>query len=168
MSLPTFKVHAWGRRLAIFAAVFLVIYYGRLWQPRRQIELHQQNLLTAIEDRNWRRLNAQFAENYSDRFGYNRETAIADIREVMRHFFAASLRPQLTRIEMQPDAATVTTNLTLSGTGSAATEWISGEVNQLRTPWVFSWRKASFLPWDWRLEKVENPSLDVAGRRSSF
>ncbi|MEO7932288.1 MAG: hypothetical protein ABIT76_03920 [Chthoniobacterales bacterium] len=168
MSLPTFKVHAWGRRLMIFATVFIAVYCFKLWQPRRQIELHQKNLLTALEDRNWSRIKGKLAANYSDRFGHNRETALNDLREVLRQFFAVTIHTQGSQMVLMSETATITTNLTLSGTGTGATEWITSEVNRLPTPWVFTWRKQSRLPWDWQLEKVDNASVNVPNRDAGF
>lgn len=168
MSLPTFKVHAWGWRLIIFATVFITIYYIKLWQPERQIELHQKNFLIALENRNWSRVKAELSENYSDRFGHNRETVISDLREVLRPFFALTIRRQGTHLVINSDSATMTTNITITGTGTGATEWVAGEVNRLVDPWVFTWQKASFWPWDWRLVSVDNPGLNLANRRINF
>ena len=168
MSLPTYKVHAFGFRLVVFGLLILGGYCFNMWQPKRQIELHQKNFLLALEDRNWRRVNAFLAADYSDRFGHDRATVVKDLRDVLRQFFAVTIRAQGTQTDHSPGRATITTNITVSGTGPGLTDFITTEVNRLTTPWVFSWRRASFLPWDWQLEKVDNAGLNVPERGSNL
>ena len=168
MSLPTFRVNAWGWRLIIFATVFITIYCIKLWQPDLQIGLHQKNFLAALENRHWSRVKSEMAENYSDRFGYRRDTVISDLREVLRPFFALTIRRQGAHLVINANSATMTTNLTITGTGPGATEWLTSEVNSLVDPWVFTWKKASFWPWDWRLVSVDNPGLNLPDRRNNF
>ncbi len=167
MSLPVIKVHAWGWRLFIFGVVLLGIHCFNLWQPRRQIELHQKNFLSALENRNWRRVKGFFVENYTDRFGHTRDSAVTDLREVLRQFFVVTIKPQGTQVELGPETATITTNITLTGNGPGLTDFITTEVNRLVDPWIFTWRKASLFPWDWRLEKVDNAGLVGVDRRNN-
>ena len=113
-------------------------------------------------------MKRELAPNYSDRFGHNRETVVTNLQGVLRLFFAVTIRSQGTQFAINEEAATVTANMTLTGTGTGATEFVTSEVNGLAEPWVFSWRKASFWPWDWRLERVDNASLRLPERGAVF
>ena len=106
-------------------------------------------------------MKGHFSADYKDRFGHTRETALGNLKDVLRHFFVLGIRSQGSQMQLTHDTATITTNLTLTGTGSAATEWITQEVNRLPTPWTFTWQKASFWPWDWQLTKVDNEGLVI-------
>lgn len=139
----------------------LAIFLWLRWQPERQVELHQRDFLQALEDRSWGKVRGMLAGDYSDRFGHDRETAVADAREVLRHFFALTIQPQGSRAEMGEGKAVVTVNLTISGTGTGMTEFITSEVNKLPDPWKFHWKKTAIWPWAWQLEKVDNASLAI-------
>ena len=158
------KVRAWKWRILIFIVVFTTLYCIKLWRPERQIELHQKNLLHALEDRRWGQVESQFSKEYRDRFGHTRATAMNDLQDGLRQFFALTIKSQGSQIVISGDTATVTVNLTMTGTGTGATEWIMTEVNRLPTPWVFSWRKTNVFPWSWELVQVDNPSLTIPDR----
>ncbi len=87
-----------------------------------------------------------------------------DLREVLQQFFALTIKSQGSQTEFSGDTATVTVNLTITGSGTGATEWITNEVNRLPAPWVFTWQKVNVFPWSWELMKVDNPSLTIPDR----
>lgn len=86
-----------------------------------------------------------------------------NLREVFRQYFALTIRTQGSQIDITGNRATVTTNLTVTGTGTGFVEVISSEVNRLPTPWVFTWQKNSVWPWDWRLVHADNAGLTIPG-----
>ena len=157
-------MRAWKWRLLVFATVFTGLFCIKLWRPERQIELHQKNFLSALEDRRWGRVEGQFCERYSDRFGHNRATAIKDLKDVLRQSFALTIKSQGSQTEFSGDTATIKVNLTITGSGAGATEWIANELNRLPAPWVFTWQKVNVFPWSWELMKVDNPSLTIPDR----
>lgn len=165
MSLSIFKVHALGVRLVLFAVIISTIFLFRHWQPSRQIELRHRNFLLALEDRNWNRVKGYLATDYSDRFGYSRETVVPDLQQVLRQFFALTIRTQGRQIDWGENEVTITEFITLQGNGPGLTDFITSEVNRLTDPWSFTWKKASFLPWDWRLAEVDNKTFRIPERR---
>ena len=118
----------------------------------------------ALENRNWGKVEGQFCESYSDRFGHTRATAIKDLQDVLRQFLALTIKTQGSQTVIIGDTATVTVHLTMTGTGTGATEWITNEVNRLPTPWVFTWQKTEVFPWSWKLAKVDNAELTPPDR----
>ncbi|HEY5895387.1 MAG TPA: hypothetical protein VIT91_19370 [Chthoniobacterales bacterium] len=162
MAFFTLVTARWARRLIIFAAVFTTAWLWQHWQPGRQVVLHQQHLVEAVANKNPKRIRALLAGNYSDRFGHTRETVVGDLREVMQQFLVLTLRPEGTRVDFpERTMAVITANLTISGNGFGAADLISREVNALSSPWVFQWRRQSWQPWDWKLEKADNASLQI-------
>jgi len=165
MSLSIFKVHAFGVRMVVFAVIISTIFLVRHWQPARQIELRHRNFLLALEDHNWNRVKSYLASDYTDRFGYSRETLVPDLRQVLRQFFALTIRTQGRQTEWSVDEVKITEFVTLQGNGPGLTDFITNEVNRLTDPWSFTWKKASVWPWDWRLATVDNPGFRVPERR---
>lgn len=162
MAFFTLSITRWARRLIIFAVVFAVAFLWQHWQPARQVALHQQHLVEAVENKNVKRIRALLADDYSDRFGHTQETVASDLREVIQQFLVLTLHPQGERMDFQDETrAVITTNLTISGNGFGAADMISREVNSLSSPWVFHWRRQSWLPWDWKLQSVDNASLKL-------
>ena len=46
-------------------------------------------------------------------------------------------------------------------TGFFATDLITSKLNGIDAPWVFEWKKESWLPWSWKLVRIENSGLDL-------
>ena len=49
--------------LGACALLAIVLWCAWLWQPERQVRLHQRNFLQALEDRDWERL-AEFVDQW--------------------------------------------------------------------------------------------------------
>ena len=137
----------------------LVLFLLWLWQPERQVRLHTSHFLKKVERRNWEAARNFLADNYSDRWGHSKETAIGDAREVFRQFLFITIENRTDSCEMTGDRATARTTVRISGSGGPIAQLVMERVNTLRGPFSFEWRKASWKPWDWRLTTVEHPEL---------
>jgi len=134
-----------------------------LWQPERQVLLHQRHFLDAVGDRKWKKIEAFLADDFRDRFGHDKAWALRESKEVLRHFFALTIEDSETAASFTtpegagPNMATVTAFLKLAGSGTALAEYAKSEVNRSREPFTFAWRKQSWKPWDWQLTTVDHP-----------
>jgi hypothetical protein len=148
--------------LASLAVVTIALRCLWLWQPERQLLLHQAHLRSAIERRDWGRIATMFDPAYADRWGYTRPTALRDGRQWLGQFFALKVAAQPVADQLSPDGGTVTERWALDGTGTALAGMVEDRVNAIHEPFVFQWKHGSWKPWDWTLVRVDNPELDLA------
>jgi len=133
-----------------------------LWQPERQLLLHQSSLRGAIERRDWSKVQDLMDPAYADRWGYTRDTGVQAGRQYLGQFFALTVNAQLVDDQLTPDGGTVTERWQLDGTGTALAGMIEDYANQAHAPFVFQWRHRSWKPWDWTLMRVDNAELNLA------
>jgi len=143
------------------AVIFVawVLYSLWLWQPARQVRKHQEHFIAAVGTRNWSRVEEFIDARYSDRWGHDKTFVLRESREVFRQFFALSIQSDVTSCAISGDAGMVTAKLKIAGTGTAIAEYAKEAVNGLGEPFVFEWTRRSWLPWDWKLMRVDQPQL---------
>jgi hypothetical protein len=137
------------------------IYCLTLWQPERQVRLHQENFLRAVEKRNWDRLGRFVAEHYSDRWGHDKEFVLRESREVFRQFLFLTIRQEIGEVTLTGTKGNVRTRITIAGTGGPMAEFAKARTNALTSPFAFEWEQASWKPWDWRLVSFDHPELEL-------
>lgn len=145
--------------LASLLAILAIIYAFWLWQPERQVQRHQAHLLQAAESKHWTRFADFIEPGYHDRWGHDKSFAVRETQEILRQFFVLTIQSETVFLEVHDDHATVSARLKLDGQGTAVAEYARQAVNQLPDPFVFAWVRRSWQPWDWRLERVEQPTL---------
>jgi hypothetical protein len=147
---------------AIAVTLFMVaLFLGTLWQPTRQVRLHQRHLLRAIEDRNWQRAAKFMADDYSDRWGHDKEFALREAREVFRQFFAVTINQEERSLHVDSGNGMVFARLKLDGTGGPLAHMAIERINALTAPFVFRWQQRSWKPWDWQLIHADQPELEL-------
>lgn len=139
----------------------LVIFLVSLWRPEKQVQRHQRQLLSALEDRDWDDVNELLAENYSDRWGHDKAFVQSRAAQVFRQFFAVQITGEITALDLSGDTGEVRTSLRVQGRGGPLAEYAIMRANALTSPWTFRWRKQSWKPWDWVLEYVDQPELEI-------
>ncbi len=149
--------------LASLVVVTIALRCLWLWQPERQLLLHQAHLRGAIEARNWGRVEALIDPAYADRWGYTRESGIREARQWLGQFFALTVTAEPAGDQWTADGGTVTERWSIDGTGAEGAEMVKENVNALHAPFVFQWRHGSWKPWDWTLVRVDNPELNLSG-----
>lgn len=149
--------------LASLAIVTIVLRCLWLWQPERQLLLHQASLRAAIEGRRWDRVAALMDSVYSDRWGYTRETGVTTGRQWLGQFFTLTITAEPVDHSWTSGGGTVKERWRMEGTGTEVCGLITDRVNSLQTPFIFTWKHGSWKPWDWRLMRVDNedPTLDL-------
>ena len=129
------------------------------WSPKRVVERKQAALITALEGRSQRKLNRLVSPGYEDRWGFNRDDIITSILDVGSQFFVLAVIPSETEFAFEKRAATVTSKLEISGSGSPVAHQAIRIATRLKEPFRFSWRKESFWPGAWKLVQLENRDL---------
>ena len=150
-------------RLALGLAAFAIaIWLALLWQPARQVRLHQQHLLRAVEKRNWTNVGKFIGAEYRDRWGHDKENVIAQSAQVFGQFLFCNIGAQEHSLNLADGTGTIGVRLTLGGTGGPIADFAKQRVNALTEPFLFKWAHRSWKPWDWELIAVDQPQLEIA------
>jgi hypothetical protein len=144
---------------ALSCAIFLLL----LWQPVRQVRLHQRHLLRAVEKRDWTKAGRFIDAQYHDRWEHDKENVLPEAAQVFNQFFVCNLQAEERTVNVADGAGVIATRLTLGGSGSAIAEYAKERVNSLREPFTFKWIHRSWKPWDWALIEVDQPQLEMEG-----
>ena len=155
------------KRALLAAAVLaaLALYAAWLWQPERQVRLHTAHFLGAVERRQWERAQAFVADNYSDRWGHDKEFVIRESREVFRHFLFLTIQSDPAPPAISGRDAGISTPIKIAGDGSPIAHLVVERVNTLRSPFTFTWHRPGWQPWHWQLTRVGQPELEIEGER---
>jgi len=146
----------------ILAGILLGGIHGyRLWQPARQVALHQRHFLDALENRDWDRLGRFLADDFTDRYGHDKAWILQEAGEVRRHFFVLTIEERESDLRLDPEetSAEVTSLVRISGNGTALATEVQLIVNRESAPFHFRWKRQSRKPWDWQLVSVDHPLL---------
>lgn len=149
----------------------LIIFIGRAilthWSPQRQLELKQEGFTRALEKHNGKKILPYLAEDYNDQWKFDREDAALAVSDVGRHFMILTVKSFETTYQIEGRLAVVETRLQLSGSGSFVANEVIRVVNRQKEAFVFTWKRQSFWPGSWRIERVENSGLpdDLYGYR---
>jgi hypothetical protein len=144
----------------IVAAVW-ALYLVRLWQPQRQIDLHNIHLLAQIEKHNWKPVGEFIGETYQDRWGNDRARLLERLPQVFRALGNTRIEPSAVAIRRDEDRGYWSAKITVKGTGELA-DFIQSRVNSLEAPFEFEWQRGATWPWDWKLVSVRNPALEIS------
>ncbi|MFV0415740.1 MAG: nuclear transport factor 2 family protein [Chthoniobacterales bacterium] len=131
------------------------------WQPKRQVEKALQRTLAAVENKDGVDLAAQIANDYSDEWGFNRPQAVEYASQGLKQFFWITIVPQNTNIEIDGDTATITCNLLFEGHGTSLAQIALDRAQALKEPFVFSFRRESWKPWDWKISSASQPEVQI-------
>src|SRR6187549_708335 len=102
----------WYRKIAPKAGLalpVLALYLLWLWQPERQVRLHTSHFLKKVEQRNWDAARKFMADDYSDRWEHDKDSAVAEAREAFRQFMFITIENRTDSCEMAPENATTRT-----------------------------------------------------------
>ncbi len=136
----------------------MLLWCAWLWQPDRQIRLHQRNFLQAVESRNWERAAEFIDDGYSDRWGHDKAFVLREAREAFRQFIALDMQGEEVDLSRTSVGGTVLTRLSMRGRGGPVGEWVIARVNALHEPWRFEWKRGSW-PWNWTLVRMDQAEL---------
>jgi hypothetical protein len=143
------------------ALLALLVYFTRLWQPERQVRLHTAHLLKAVEGRSWKKVDAFVADNYSDRWSHDKGFVMSASKEVFGQFLFLSIQDQTLSCSISGSAGVTRDTIKITGSGSPLAQAVIERANGLREPFVFTWERMSWKPWDWRLTRFDQAELDI-------
>ena len=150
------------KRLAAgIVVVAIAIFLALLWQPARQVRLHQEHLLRAVGKRNWQAVGRFIAAEYHDRWGHDKENVIAQSAQVFGQFLWCDIQAEEPALAISDGTASLGARITLGGTGGPIGEYAKQRVNTLTEPFTFQWSRRSWKPWDWELMEVDQPQLEI-------
>jgi hypothetical protein len=129
-----------------------------LWQPERQVRLHQKHFLQAVERRNWRAVERFLADDYADRWEQDKARVLSGCQEVFRQFLFLTVEHQIEDCLVEGGSGTARTMVKITGSGGPFAQQAVTTVNALREPFVFSWERRG-LWWDWELVRVQQREL---------
>ncbi len=155
-----------GGSLLLVAAGILITY----WQPERQVQVHTDQLLNALANRNWEQVDRLIADDYADAWGFTKETAVTYSRQVFQPFLSLSFEPRTIEVSLEDqDQGKALTSFQVEGRPlSPVSNVAQSELNALETPFEFHWVKQSWKPFDWQLVKLENRALDLSEAAAGF
>ena len=150
-----------GVYAGLLIAAIVGIWLATLWRPERQVRLHSAHLLSQIEKKNWRAVGDFLGEDYQDRWGNDRNRAVARVRGVFSLLPKARIEASGAHVRIENRQGYWQAKVTVSGGASEFTPLIEERVNSLPAPFELEWRRRSSKPWDWKLVCVRNPSLEI-------
>lgn len=149
-----------GFYLGLGLALLLSIYFIWLWSAEHQVRRHTDNLLVALEHRNWSKFAAFIGLDYKDQWGHDRESVLERTRLVFSYARSARIIPAFATVQIDGPRGVWQAKIAVEGEGEL-TEMVKERVNPLATPFVLEWRRLSAKPWDWKLVRVTNDSLEI-------
>lgn len=129
------------------------------WQPERTVKRQEATLIDAIETKKGARFRRLLSNEYKDRWGFTVDDATNAMLDLRSQFIVLGVIPENEKVVIKGRSATVTSRLTLRGTPIGGGSQVIQEINRLKDPWVFTWKKQSFLPSSWRLVSIDNPAI---------
>jgi len=152
------------RRIAFAAALAFVVvafFLGALWSPERQVRLHQEDLLGAVADRDWKALAPFIADDYSDRWAQDKANMLAAAQEAFGQFVFLKIRMTDPAVSAAGETGRLMTRLSVSGQGGPLAQVVVEAAGELREPFTFDWQQRSWKPWDWVLVRMEQRELRI-------
>jgi hypothetical protein len=131
-----------------------------LWQPERQVRLHSEHLVAAVEKRDWSAAGEYVASDYHDQWSNDRVSLLERLHEGLAVTRALRFTIAAEETDASRSEASWRAKITLSGGGEYA-QSIVERINSLAMPFELRWRRVSGTPWDWKLIAVSNPQLEL-------
>ena len=147
--------------IVLAALLGLALYAAWLWRPERQVRLHTAHLLKAVEGRQWKKVDSFVADNYSDRWSHDKGFVLRASTEVFGQFLFLSIQGQTLQCDISGSTGLTRDTIKITGSGGPVAQIVMETVNRIRAPFVFTWERKSWKPWDWRLIRIDQPELEI-------
>jgi hypothetical protein len=146
-----------GLGLALLIGLFLIWF----WQPERQVSRHSESFLRTIEKRNWTGVADFIADDYQDQWGDDRARLLERVHEVLRYLRRIRIEPANAAVRVDGQRGYWNAKIIIDGDQGEVMALVEEHVNSLARPFEFEWRRQSAKPWDWKLVRVSNASLEI-------
>ena len=167
MSSPAFISQAsrWKRfALPIIGLLGLALLRWMIFRwsnPDRQLSQKQTAFFQALERRRASNVEDLLSLTYRDQWQFDRNSAVLAMQDATSHFISLAIQPIDLRTKRTGREAVTTARLQVSGSGTPLAGEVIRQINTLRTPFVFTWKRESIWPSSWRLVKIENAALSL-------
>jgi hypothetical protein len=115
----------------------------------------------AVENKDWRKMAGLMADDYSDRWGHDKATIIDHTKQAFAQFFILTVESLELHVEEADAIGTARVHVAIKGRGGPLADFVMSRVAELKEPFSFTWRQASWKPWDWKLVRVDQPELEI-------
>lgn len=146
-----------GLGLALLSGLFLIWF----WQPERQVSRHSENFLRTIEKKNWMGVADFIGNDYQDQWGDDRARVLDRMREVLRYLRRVRIDASNAAVRIDSQRGYWKAKIIIDGDQGEVMALVKERVNSLARPFEFEWRRQSAKPWDWKLVRVSNASLEI-------
>ena len=145
----------------LLLAGVIAVWLWQLWQPTRQVELHSEHLLSAVQAKSWDTMGGFLDESYRDQWNQDRPLVLSRLREVLR--FARNLHVAINSpvVLASNGEGNWKARIQIEADPNEIAEMIKSRVNNLDAPFELHWQQKSWKPWDWKLVHVSNSALEL-------
>ncbi len=146
--------------LILAGAIFFVSFVVWQTRPFRVVAKKQADLISGIESRNVARIRRLVSDSYHDKWDFDADDFAEAVVDVGSQFMTLVLTPEEQGLLIEDGEAVVSVRLTVSGNvvGPAGGE-VTRRINRLEEPFLFTWKKETFLPSSWRLVQIHQSEL---------
>jgi len=155
------RLPRWIYVLAVAGIVVLTVWQIRRWAPARYVPARFETLVGRVEANRWWMAGWLVADDYTDRWGFDKKTLLDSGQSVFRHFRWIEMGRRDESWSFTSDTATVTVTLDLRGEGTQLAIIAKDAASEATAPFVFSWRKTGPMPWQWQLASMDQPQLNL-------
>ncbi len=146
--------------LILLLAIYL---FGFRWRGIDKVIRRHDSFIEAIEEKDWGKCAKLVAPAYRDRWGFERSDILLTLEDVGRQFFIVlDLDWKTAETKWEGSTVSISGHGTFTGKGSPIASAIEARSKRYSSePFTFFWKKQSFLPWDWKLVKIEHPRIEI-------
>lgn len=145
----------------LLLAALTGVYLSQLWPAEKQVRLHSEHFLHAIEQKDWTGVGAFVDADYKDQWGQDRPAVAARLGNALRYVQNLQIHHDESAIRVEGNAGTWRGRISLEAEPSELSAIVKERVNTLGSPFELRWREASGKPWDWKLVGVTNSELEL-------
>src|SRR5436309_14664887 len=124
-----------GLSVALLIALFLTW----LWQPEHQVRRHSENLLHAIEKKDWMRFAAFIGNDYQDQWGNDRALVLERTREVFRYLRNVRVTAVNPNVWTADNTGYWKAKIMIDGENSEVMALLKERVNSIPSPCQLEW-----------------------------
>lgn len=143
-------------------AVALGVYLVQLWGAERQVQLHTRHLIQSMEDRNWTKFAAFLSDSYKDQWGQDRTLVLQRSRALFGYLPGVRIVARTAMIQAGGRVGFWRSRIEIQGAENSELAYmVKDRVNRLTSPFTLEWKQISAKPWDWKLVRVSNDTLEL-------
>src|SRR6266513_135218 len=100
--------------------------------------------------------------DYHDQWGNDRARVLERMHEGFRYVRGIRVSAFSVTVRVERRRSEWTGRIWINGDGGETAESLKERVNSLPTPFQLEWHLLSGKPWDWKLVRVSNSSLEIS------